>query len=546
MAQVTETKTFMVKGWPGGYNVEDYEHLRSPDEFDACDFNLGPRGEAVIRAGLLRLAEHDSWTGTPPEARLASLFYFTPDAGLHKYLIAVDLDGKVWRSADGPASPLSACKVVAGTQINLGTPPVVPSGATLGGIFVLSCEDDDAYYWPGTAGDTWVKVTDHTLDDNGTSATWEFPVSSTTCSGWARMWAAGLDANPSRLFWSGALGTTQADGVNAAGPWNWPATNWVDINPEDGGEITRIFPFGQAIIAFKGNSTYALVGAGDPSTARLYPIHGNIGCTLPGSVAESTGKLFWATDDGVYQYDGSGVTRIDRKVRSLMASLAGGTYAKWVTGYAAGERYHLHFPIATTGTEAYHFVYDTELQAWEFHTDGGWGAALVSDQAYVTRWGGIYTLGGNSGYDAICSAAGTLDTKVTVPCYLKTSWLPPPDQRTGSKYRVRRIDLYLERPAVSADITCAYHVRLYSDYNETAKVAGYTLNLDTLEPLAESFTVTLPGYSGLVDSFRLEVAPVGADGEERIGLNGVSFMLSERAAKRGPYSRLPSGVTVEP
>jgi hypothetical protein len=547
MSNVTPTKTFVLKGFPGGLNSEYVEHLRNPSEAETTNFAFATGGEAFVRQGLHLLAAHDSWTGGAGAAkRLGPLFSFTPNASANKYLITVDLDGKVWRTGDGPASPLVACNIATPAQINLGVPTIVPDAAILGDFIVLVSEDNHAYNWDGTTGNTWEEITDHTLDDSGTSTTWEFPICSTVCSHLGRMWAAGNDTYPSRLFWSGAIGTLKTGTEVAAGPWNWPATNWVEINPEDGGEITKIVPFGQAVIVFKTNSTYAFVGVGDPDNARLYPIHMSVGCTLPGTAAAGTGRLFWASSDGVYVYDGSGVTRVDGKVRSALQTLTAGTYAKYASAFCLGERYHLMIPGTSLTTNAVaHYVFDSEHNRWEYHDDGGFGAALVFDDPYTTRWGGVMALASHDGYDDTYTAAGVAGT-TTVAAGLKTSWLPPPDAREGMEYRVRRIDLYLDRPSVSGSMACSYVVRLWTNYNETTRSIGYTINMDTVQTVAQPFLIQLPGWSGLCTAFRVSVdavAPGTDTGTERIAVNGVGFLLSERPAKRSRM--LASGVTKE-
>jgi len=110
----------------------------------------------------------------------------------------------------------------------------------------------------------------------------------TICSAFARMWAGnvthGADPGvhyPSRLMWSGAVGTTIEGGAVPAGPWNWPDSNWLEVNPEDGGTITKIIQYGQSILIFKEQSIHVLVGAGDPTTATLYTVDSNVGCTSP-------------------------------------------------------------------------------------------------------------------------------------------------------------------------------------------------------------------------------------------------------------------------
>lgn len=550
MAKVTPTSTWVVKGFHGGLNTEFDEHLRDPSEAETTNFQFGRDGGAVVRKGLDLLATFDNWTANPDTGRLAAMFPFRPTG--KNYLIAVDLDGKVWRTDSSAAGPLVACNWLneaTPTQITLGAPPIVPDGATLDDYFLLVCEDDSPFYWDGAAT-YWGKITDNTpgnADESaaGISTAWECPVLSTICSAFGRIWGAGNDTYPSRLMWSGEVGTLKSGTAQAAGPWSWSSNDWVEVNPEDGGAITKVVPFGQAIIIFKDNATYAFVGIGDPASARLYPLHLQVGCTLPGTAVSATGKLFWASIDGVYQYDGSGISRIDHKVRSAIADLADDTYAMYANAFTLDERYHLMLPSTSLSSAVVaHYVYDSEAQRWEYHTDGGWGNALLVDQPYVTRWGGVYKMWGNDGWDDTCSAAGAAGT-ATVAATLKTAWLPPPDQRTGTRYRVRRLDLYLGRPTVGS-LPCTYTVRLYTNYQETTKVVGFTLDLDTIKTVAEDFVLTLPGYSGLTDAFRVEIVavPPGTDtGTERIAVNGLAVLLSERAAKRSVG--LVSGATVE-
>ena len=120
------------------------------------------------------------------------------------------------------------------------------------------------------------------------------------------MFAANTSANPSRLSWS-AIKDAET----------WPASNFIDIAPDDGDQITGLFNDGQSLIILKKRSIFRLTGdIFDPSNptyvlTKLY--------TPPECIFESARS--WAVFKGVvmlyggvgfYQYDGgSAITRMD-------------------------------------------------------------------------------------------------------------------------------------------------------------------------------------------------------------------------------------------
>lgn len=105
------------------------------------------------------------------------------------------------------------------------------------------------------------------------------------------MFAANTTANPSRIFWSAVIN-----------PDSWPASNFIDVAPNDGQQITGLFNDGTSLLILKQRSIYKLSGdIFDPSnpTYTLTKIY-----TPPECVFDSANS--WAMWQGNYLlYGGS-------------------------------------------------------------------------------------------------------------------------------------------------------------------------------------------------------------------------------------------------
>lgn len=116
------------------------------------------------------------------------------------------------------------------------------------------------------------------------------------------MFAANTASNPSRVSWS-AL----------ADPTTWPASNFVDVNPNDGFPIVGMFNDGQSIVILKTNTAWKLTGQTfDPanptySLTQMY-VPSDFVINSPKSIQlYSQYGFIMLGQNGLYLYNGSGV-----------------------------------------------------------------------------------------------------------------------------------------------------------------------------------------------------------------------------------------------
>lgn len=103
-----------------------------------------------------------------------------------------------------------------------------------------------------------------------------------------RLWTAGNPTNPSRLYYSDLFDPTAGY-----------STNFVDIDPFDGSEITAIHVYKETLFVFKGpnkGSIHRLSGA-TPSTFALSPISTSIGCAGPNAIADFADDVMFLDTD---------------------------------------------------------------------------------------------------------------------------------------------------------------------------------------------------------------------------------------------------------
>lgn len=111
-----------------------------------------------------------------------------------------------------------------------------------------------------------------------------------------RLWAAGTNANPSRLYFSSSTSVTD---------WTGADTGAIDISPEDGDRIVGIASHKNSLIIFKGpnrGSIWVITGSapdgGDAFT--LQPLVNGIPLQSPNSIVSVGDDLWFMSDRGIH------------------------------------------------------------------------------------------------------------------------------------------------------------------------------------------------------------------------------------------------------
>lgn len=113
-----------------------------------------------------------------------------------------------------------------------------------------------------------------------------------------RVWIANTSAGKSRLHYS-----------NVGLPEDWTtagAAGFIDININDGDQITGIMPVGPALYVFKNRTVYKIMGV-TPTTFSVQPIIGNRGCISPRSIVNMGPFVVYLSQYGIHSVGDGGI-----------------------------------------------------------------------------------------------------------------------------------------------------------------------------------------------------------------------------------------------
>lgn len=337
----------------GGVNPNAGPYLLAENQAkDARNFHTTPIGSLRKREGFSSLA-------TP--ATLESVHSLAPVNTATKSLLAV-----------GKQASASADRII--TLSTGGTPTTLKSGLTQGkrwewaqapindtptpdqGPMYGLNGTDTPQYWDGSASATG----DWTADTGTVPSSCRFLIYHSD-----RLWATGslTTALTGRVFYSGL----SADAVPGPDPGNWDTDNYVDIEPQDGENITGIGKVGPYLVVFKPRATYVIT---DPVTGAWRQISNEIGCCAHRSIVETDqGTFFLSEDAGVCRTDGSKVERISDDITPFLRTAADDnpTTLPYAAATLFRNSYYLSIPYGGS-TNDLTLEYDLLSESWWPHT----------------------------------------------------------------------------------------------------------------------------------------------------------------------------------
>lgn len=169
--------------------------------------------------------------------------------------------------------------------------------------------------------------------------------------------ANGNSANRSR-FWFSSL--------PSSGTISWStSTDWVDVNPDDGDEITALENNGNRLLVFKNRALYRWT-FGQVEPDRLI----GVGTSSQESVKTNldVGITFFANPKGVYAYAGGRPKLLSRKIDDIIAAVS-----DWENVYAEVDSDHYYLAVGNVTIEGRTYsntvlVYHISLDAWTMYT----------------------------------------------------------------------------------------------------------------------------------------------------------------------------------
>ena len=523
-----ELTTLSIMGWEGLQQSDAPQRVQPQQAREASNVYYGNQGQVIRRDGYNIVTDSVDGMG---EGRYLALF--RSRAADKDYLIYVaHNDGDIYALDIGAGET----EMILQTDTDSATVTLTSQANRLNyrkthavlSDYLFISDMTEAYAWDGSDhtadNDTWIKVTDINLTDNGTKSAPEFPHCRTLAvwsdrmiAGNCKVGAAGGTRRPSRIYFSGVLT-----------PWKWGAGDYVDVNPDDGGEIQKIVVFGQSIIVFKDTAVYALVGQGGaPGDLSLYNVHSTIGCDAAGlSVAQSENTLFWFDPfRGVFSYDGAQVARLDDDLDdTLVSDVETGTAEQVAYGWFEDGRYYLSVNTAVGDVPDTTYVYDTRNGGWAIWTLGWRSVVRYGSLTYAVgladaERGVGYILGGyphDNGRDFAWS--------------FETAWLPPLEQQGLEQWRLHRIKAWMRGTTPRVGESGHVSIRLWKDYLDTGDPPK-TVVFDT-EVGTSRQVLAIADFSGLpemIDSFSLRFS---SDQQEEMELYGITAVISTREQRR--------------
>lgn len=178
-----------------------------------------------------------------------------------------------------------------------------------------------------------------------------------------RVYMAGNSTNPDRLFFSTVVSSTPHI--------TWaPTTDWVDINPNDGSNLTALKRYAYDLLCFKTNFLYRYRGSAGVDPEPLI----NIGTPSQEAVVEGKKGIYYFSSDpvGIYRYTGGQPVEISRAVSDFLETIPS-TYFTSVNGWTEADGDHVCFNIGAVtvgGVSWLHVVlrYTISSQVWTVYS----------------------------------------------------------------------------------------------------------------------------------------------------------------------------------
>lgn len=310
---------------------------------------------------------------------------------------------------------------------------------------------------------------------------------------------------PGRVRWS-----VVGDAYNAS---DWPAANYMDLDPDDGDEITGMELLGDSLIVFKERKIYAIDYVGGPWQFDYEIKMDGRGCVSGGSITSIYNDLIFLAEDGFYAFTGKDIEDISFKIKDKILEIHPDYWVHvmsapleeedqlWFTiPYAGPERIGGAEPTATKPCNEV-WIYDYDKEAWYRHdmalaSLGFWyveseytiaDLTKAFDQYSTWAWDDRFGLEGLSqlisgDYRGFVAQQNTLTvdatsvheaSSATIDSYLKTRWLDLGDPfRTD---RVTRMIFVVTPEGSAADYNLDIVVR--TDWDKDSTGTAFTVSM---------------------------------------------------------------------
>lgn len=280
---------------------------------------------------------------------------------------------------------------------------------------------------------------------------------------------------------------------------SWPAAQYIELDADDGDEITAMGVYRDKLIVWKKYKMYVIHYVGGTLMFQEERISNGIGCLGPGAFMEYAGSLYFIGAYTVYEWSGSGEpTSISDKIQGQWDNM-NISIGRCFDVDSDDSNWQIWFAVATGSTTYKNliFVYDPRFKSWtkfniicgtigsmNFGTNKTYAHYPLAYDSYSEKIEdaagekeGILLIGTRSGF--LCEY-GSVDNDdgSAIDAYWISPWLDfgIPDKNK----RILRYTAFVERLG-----TYNLHVDLYKDWNAD------TVNLQKTISLSGSVSVPM-------------------------------------------------------
>lgn len=189
---------------------------------------------------------------------------------------------------------------------------------------------------------------------------------------------------PSRVYFS-AIGSIT----------DWTATDFININTNDGQEIEGLEVLGDRLVVLKTNSIYNILFTGSSDIPfYVQKSDSDVGCIAGHSIQDVKNNLIFLSSDGIYAYDGLASIKISDRISPTLQDYNAGRYDKAVSAnYRLKNQYLLTFTNGS-GTK------NNEAIVWDYYHN----AFTKYNDLYLASMAVVFTSSGDrlysGGYEA--------------------------------------------------------------------------------------------------------------------------------------------------
>jgi len=294
----------------------------------------------------------------------------------------------------------------------------------------------------------------------------------------------------SRLYWS-----------DPGDAHTWPASNYLDLDADDGDYIVGMEILGNELIVFKERKIYAVTYVGGIyefySEARM----SGVGCGAQGSIVPIFSELLFYGIESYYSFNGRDVESLSDKLKDIVTYAIQPSYRTTIRGITYEEKDQIWWlvPIdATTASGNTHvMVLDYSRDGWTIFTNTaaclGWynqtsdltfGDLAAAYSAYNTAWGdrlflsnaALIAAGSPNGYILDCGTAGVAaDLGVSYEGFWRSRWIDfgMPDINK----RITRITVYIDKEVETEAADYNLYLYVYKDWDRSTIASSQTVSV---------------------------------------------------------------------